>query len=224
MALMYNDKSVNENWHSCLTYKIMRENSDCNFLDGFTRKQYDSFRKMFISMVLNTDMATHFSNVEMLTNLFETHGSDISKWPSTAPALELMVHTADISNTMRPTNLAVQWSNRILQEFFEQGDRERALGRPISPLCDRDTVSLPSSQIGFVNYIVKPAFELMNRLVDIVEAIKNLDLYVEYWNDEAAKLKRASEESGGDQPNVSRASSARKSFMLKSKSRSLIVK
>lgn len=39
-----------------------------------------------------------------------------------------------------------------------QGDREAALGLPISPLMDRSKASLPFSQINFIEFIVAPLF------------------------------------------------------------------
>lgn len=36
----------------------------------------------------------------------------------------------------------------LLEEFFRQGDMERDLGLPFSPLCDRTTTLVAESQIG----------------------------------------------------------------------------
>lgn len=46
----------------------------------------------------------------------------------------------------------------MLQEFFEQGDRERAQGMPVSPMMDRENTSPPLSQINFIEFIVAPLF------------------------------------------------------------------
>ena len=52
----------------------------------------------------------------------------------------------------------VRWSLRVLEEFFNQGDREKDEGLPVTPLCDRATTSLPASQINFLEFIVTPLF------------------------------------------------------------------
>jgi hypothetical protein len=36
----------------------------------------------------------------------------------------------------------------LLEEFFRQGDKERELGLPFSPLCDRNNTLVAESQIG----------------------------------------------------------------------------
>jgi len=58
-----------------------------------------------------------------------------------------MIHCADLSNPMKPLNLYRQWTDRIMQEFFEQGDIERELGLDISPMCDRHTATVAKSQV-----------------------------------------------------------------------------
>ena len=53
---------------------------------------------------------------------------------------------------------ACRWSLRVMEEFFNQGDREKEEGLPITPLCDRGTTSLSASQINFLEFIVVPLF------------------------------------------------------------------
>ncbi len=57
-----------------------------------------------------------------------------------------MVHCADLSNTAKPLDLYTCWMNRLMDEFFLQGDRERAAGLDISPMCDRETATIEKSQ------------------------------------------------------------------------------
>lgn len=41
-----------------------------------------------------------------------------------------------------------KWTDRVMEEFFEQGDAEKDLGLPLSPLCDRNATVIPESQVG----------------------------------------------------------------------------
>jgi len=43
----------------------------------------------------------------------------------------------DISNPARLNETFLMWNNRILQEFFNQGEEEIKLGLPISHGCDK---------------------------------------------------------------------------------------
>ena len=59
-----------------------------------------------------------------------------------------MVHCADLSNPTKPLELYRQWTDRIMVEFFRQGDWEREKGMEISPMCDKHTASVEKSQVG----------------------------------------------------------------------------
>ena len=59
-----------------------------------------------------------------------------------------MLHCADISHPAKPWEIHKEWTLRLVNEFFRQGDMEKELGRPCSPLCDRNTTRIPESQIG----------------------------------------------------------------------------
>ena len=46
------------------------------------------------------------------------------------------------------------------QELFLQGDRERALGQPISPLMDRTNAGIQKSQTGFFKVVALPMYQV----------------------------------------------------------------
>ena len=75
--------------------------------------------------------------------------------------LSVIIHSADVSNPTKPMDIYKQWAHRCVDEFFKQGDMEKRLGIPVSFNCDRDTVSLPQSQLGFMDAIVSPLFSVV---------------------------------------------------------------
>lgn len=79
--------------------------------------------------------------------------------------LQSLVHCADLSNPAKPLPLYRQWTERIMAEFFQQGDRERESGLDISPMCDKHTASVEKSQVGFIDYIAHPLWETWADLV-----------------------------------------------------------
>ena len=46
----------------------------------------------------------------------------------------------------------------IAQEMFRQGDREKSLGQPVSPLMDRARGGVTKSQTGFFNIVAIPIY------------------------------------------------------------------
>eukprot|EP00438_Fugacium_kawagutii_P015222 Skav206114 [mRNA] locus=scaffold172:3615:8144:+ [translate_table: standard] len=48
------------------------------------------------------------------------------------------------------------WVQKAMEENFLQGDEEKLLGLPVSPLNDREKATMSYSQIGFIEYLVAP--------------------------------------------------------------------
>lgn len=65
-------------------------------------------------------------------------------------AMSMVLHCADISHPAKEWDLHYRWTCQLLEEFFLQGDMEKKLGLPFSPLCDRNNTLIAESQIGKV--------------------------------------------------------------------------
>lgn len=72
--------------------------------------------------------------------------------------LQMALKCADICNPCRTWELSKQWSEKVTEEFFHQGDIEKKYHLGVSPLCDRQTESIANIQIGFMTYLVEPLF------------------------------------------------------------------
>ncbi len=66
-------------------------------------------------------------------------------------ALALVLHSADISHPGKPWSIHHAWTESLMEEYFKQGEKEKELGLPCSPLCDRDNTLIAESQIGMMN-------------------------------------------------------------------------
>ncbi|CAL2027662.1 unnamed protein product [Caenorhabditis brenneri] len=168
-AMLYNDRSVLENHHVSSCFRLMKED-DKNILTHLTRDEYKELRNMVIEIVLATDMSTHFMQIKTMKSMLSLpEGIDKNK------ALCLIVHACDISHPAKPWNLHERWTEGVLEEFFRQGDLEASMGLPYSPLCDRHTVHVADSQIGFIDFIVEPTMVVCGELlVKMVEPLVSL--------------------------------------------------
>merc|ERR1712107_930162 len=70
--------------------------------------------------------------------------------------LQLLLHIADVSNPMKTFELNVLWAERVVDEFFAQGDAEKKLGIPVGMLNDRDKINRPGAEHGFIVFLVSP--------------------------------------------------------------------
>uniref|UniRef100_A0AAR2J5C7 Phosphodiesterase n=1 Tax=Pygocentrus nattereri TaxID=42514 RepID=A0AAR2J5C7_PYGNA len=170
LALMYNDESVLENHHLAVGFKLL-QGENCDIFQNLSKKQRQTLRRMVIDMVLATDMSKHMSLLADLKTMVETKKVTSSgvllldNYTDRIQVLRNMVHCADLSNPTKPLDLYRQWTDRIMDEFFHQGDRERERGMEISPMCDKHTASVEKSQVGFIDYIVHPLWETWADLV-----------------------------------------------------------
>ncbi|XP_012683222.2 cAMP-specific 3',5'-cyclic phosphodiesterase 4D isoform X2 [Clupea harengus] len=182
LALMYNDVSVLENHHLAVGFKLLQE-ENCDIFQNLSMKQRQSLRKMVIDMVLATDMSKHMNLLADLKTMVETKKVTslgvllLDNYSDRIQVLQNMVHCADLSNPTKPLELYRQWTDRIMVEFFTQGDRERDKGMEISPMCDKHNASIEKSQVGFMDYIVHPLWETWADLVhpDAQEILDTLE-------------------------------------------------
>jgi hypothetical protein len=74
-----------------------------------------------------------------------------------------------------------------LKEYWNQGDHERDRGLAVSYLMDRYTVNTAKSQVGFINVIVQPLYEVIKSFLPEVQiCIKALEENKALWNDKVA--------------------------------------
>uniref|UniRef100_A0A674EGC6 Phosphodiesterase n=1 Tax=Salmo trutta TaxID=8032 RepID=A0A674EGC6_SALTR len=183
LALMYNDESVLENHHLAVGFKLLQEDN-CDIFQNLTKKQRQSLRRMVIDMVLATDMSKHMSLLADLKTMVETKKVTSSgvllldNYTDKIQVMRNMVHCADLSNPTKSLDLYRQWTDRIMNEFSHQGDRERERGIEISPMCDKHTASVEKSQVSFIDYIVHPLWETWADLVhpdaqDILDTLED---------------------------------------------------
>ncbi|CAL8370288.1 unnamed protein product [Boreogadus saida] len=183
LALMYNDESVLENHHLAVGFKLLQEDN-CDIFQNVCKKQRQMLRRMVIDMVLATDMSKHMSLLANLKTMVETKKVTSSgvllldNYTDRMQVLRNMVHCADLSNPTKSLDLYRQWTDRIMEEFFHQGDRERQRGMEISPMCDKHTASVERTQVGFIDYIVHPLWETWADLVhpdaqDILDTLED---------------------------------------------------
>jgi len=213
LALRYNDKSILESFHVSYAFQLLfssnssssndndNEKVDLNIFQNMGIKQFQECRQMMIDAVLDTDMAAHFTRLQAIEDIppkeeWDFSGGDDSTINDVAPLRDMSwmlmtfaMHVADISNNAKDKGIAVQWTDRVLTEFFRQGDKEKEMGLPVSPLCDRETTSRPDSQLGFIEYIIRPSFRALEKHSPFIstDVIPIIDANYKYWLEEKAK-------------------------------------
>ncbi|XP_032595164.1 calcium/calmodulin-dependent 3',5'-cyclic nucleotide phosphodiesterase 1 isoform X3 [Drosophila grimshawi] len=164
-ALLYNDRAVLENHHVSASFRLMRDD-EANILSHLSREEFKELRTLIIDMVLATDMTYHFQQLKIMRNLLTLQEPTIDK----SKALSLVLHCCDISHPAKHWDVHHRWTMLLLEEFFRQGDLEKELGLPFSPLCDRKNTLVAESQIGFIDFIVEPSMSIMSDMLEHILA------------------------------------------------------
>ena len=155
-ALLYNDRSVLENYHSATAWTLFFSDSDYNWLRSLDPAEFRRFRFLVIELVLATDLKRHFDilaefnakvcrlqavpvSLYSCLQVNETASPGIDWFSETDRLLvmQMIIKLADINGPCKRHDLHIQWTHRIAEEFYEQGDDEARLGMPISPFMDR---------------------------------------------------------------------------------------
>lgn len=147
--------SVLENHHWRSTIGMLRES---RLLAHLPKEMTQDIEQQLGSLILATDINRQN---EFLTRLkAHLHNKDLrlENVQDRHFMLQIALKCADICNPCRIWEMSKQWSERVCEEFYRQGDLEQKFELEISPLCNQQKDSIPSIQIGFMTYIVEPLF------------------------------------------------------------------
>ena len=201
IAVRYNDKSVLENFHVAETFNLINSHVEYNIFSDLDKTESSLMRKKIIQCVLSTDMVHHadqFSFLKMCIDknsiskgknahkIFENL-EGLKKSEMQQNFMDTLIHMADISNPTKPFEIYSIWAERVMNEFYLQGDKEKELGLPVSFLCDRDTTTIPQGQLGFIEGVVSHFFSTIN------EIFPGLQFCIDNLNENNKKFKEFKE-------------------------------
>lgn len=100
--------------------------------------------------------------------------------------MQLLLKCADLANVVRPLEIADSWGVRIMEEFYQQGEKELALGLPLTTFPNRKNFDyiFARHQSGFLVNVVRPLFDVFTQLTDaatreeiLLSAAENADAW-----------------------------------------------
>ncbi|KRX06400.1 hypothetical protein PPERSA_05013 [Pseudocohnilembus persalinus] len=181
LAIKYNDIAVLENFHLASSFELMM-NEELDVCANFSSQNFQKFREMSINMVLATDMSKHFTDIAKAKGRLSQDDFDITS-KDKAMCMELILHAADVSNPIKPWDVCFQWTEKVMEEFWDQGDKEKAEDLPVTYLCDRYTTNMAKSQGGFIDFVVKPLYEVLaNFLPEVSNILSNFENNKDNWS------------------------------------------
>ncbi|KAK2519856.1 Pde7a isoform A [Columba livia] len=145
LATLYKNTSVLENHHWRSAVGLLRES-------GLFAHMSLENRQLMESQIGDLILATDISQQNEYLSMFRSHLDRGDLCLENANhrhfILQMALKCADICNPCRTWELSKQWSEKVTEEFFHQGDIEKKYHLGVSPLCDRQTETIANIQIG----------------------------------------------------------------------------
>ncbi|KAM9820508.1 high affinity cAMP-specific and IBMX-insensitive 3',5'-cyclic phosphodiesterase 8B [Neosynchiropus ocellatus] len=200
LAILYNDTAVLESHHAALAFQLTSRDSKSNIFKSMDRTQFRTLRQAIIDMVLATEMTRHFEHVSKFVNsinkpmAIEQPGTCSVSGDGEGPASfrnspenrllikRMLIKCADVANPCRPTELCIEWAGRISEEYFAQTDEEKRQGLPVvMPVFDRNSCSVPKSQLSFIDYFINDMFDAWDAFASLPGLMEHLSENYRYW-------------------------------------------
>lgn len=169
LGILFKNQSVMETHHCSVAIDIISK-EPCNVFAVLDTVEYKNMWSLIISLILITDMAKHFDFLKMLNADLDKGPLDPTVAEDRLKMMQCILKCSDISNVSRPFELADKWCDVLCEEFFRQGDLEKASGMEYtSTNNDREHLDKPKSQIGFYTFVCLPLYETSARLFPVLQ-------------------------------------------------------
>ncbi|CAH2103277.1 unnamed protein product [Euphydryas editha] len=182
LAAMYTTSPL-EHHHFNITVTILQQDGH-NIFSHLSSDEYKDILRYIRHCILATDLAAFFPN---LAKLKEIHAgkSSYPKFNWAVPghrdlAMAISMTAADLSASTKPWDIQLKTVKVIFEEFYDQGDKEKAAGKTPIPMMDRNKPEeQPASQVGFLSQICIPCYNMLYKILPktkpmYVMSLKNL--------------------------------------------------
>ncbi|KAL0021983.1 hypothetical protein WJX77_002623 [Trebouxia sp. C0004] len=199
LAVMYNDISPLENHHVAAAVRVMLR-PECFFCQNLSKdtpyRPVVVNQVLGTDMKKHFDITSRFqtafkrsapnsaSSSEARANSTTATGSGTARqapatdgidWDNVKAddkmlVFQMLLKCADIGHLAAAPDTHKRWAYQLEEEFFQQGDREKEIGLPVSPLMDRSNKGgITRSQMGFFSIVGLPMFKAM---ADVFEGVQ----------------------------------------------------
>ena len=163
--MRYNGISVLENMHLSEAMQLLLSESRINFLSHLSSDLFVDFYGLVVQLVLATDMSKHIEITSQFSALVNAGELSPGNKMHRLLLMKMFLKFADISNPSRTWSSCRMWADCVMREFFGQGDRERILGLPISPMMNRESTNVSKCQAAFIEFAVIPTSEIIAKVI-----------------------------------------------------------
>eukprot|EP00002_Diphylleia_rotans_P039577 TRINITY_DN9204_c0_g1_i5.p2 TRINITY_DN9204_c0_g1~~TRINITY_DN9204_c0_g1_i5.p2 ORF type:complete len:140 (-),score=31.73 TRINITY_DN9204_c0_g1_i5:113-532(-) len=128
-------------------------------------------------------MAQHFEMTTKLKGTLELSEMSREHREFRGIIISSILHSADLSNPVRPWRISSKWSRMLREEFSLQVSKEKELSIPVTSfMVISNDAALAKNEIGFIDFVVRPWWETMISLFpDLKTCLERLSDNREQW-------------------------------------------
>ncbi|XP_050417227.1 cGMP-dependent 3',5'-cyclic phosphodiesterase isoform X1 [Patella vulgata] len=158
-ALYSSEGSVMERHHFAQSMCILNTEG-CNIFENLSSMHYTQVLDLMREIILATDLAHHLRILKSLKEI-ANNGYNTESSRDVKLLLCLSMTSCDLSDQTKNWKNTKHIASLVYQEFFSQGDLEKALGQNPLEMMDRDRACIPDLQISFLDNIALPVYEVL---------------------------------------------------------------
>ncbi|XP_074038739.1 probable 3',5'-cyclic phosphodiesterase pde-5 isoform X2 [Leptinotarsa decemlineata] len=170
LAAIYSTSTM-EHHHFNQTVTILQQEGH-NIFSRLTNKDYKQILGLLKHCILATDLAAFFPNKSKLASIVKASEFSWNNLEHRRLLQAIAMTGSDLSASAKPWKIQKETVKVIFEEFYDQGDAERAAGRNPIPMMDRNRPEeQPASQVGFLTGICIPCYDLLYTLIPETKAL-----------------------------------------------------
>ncbi|XP_018325357.1 probable 3',5'-cyclic phosphodiesterase pde-5 isoform X2 [Agrilus planipennis] len=164
IAAIYSTSTM-EHHHFNQTVTILQQEGH-NIFAKLSNSEYKQMLGLLKHCILATDLALFFPNKAKLTEIVEQKAFSWDDEEHRLLLLAISMTSSDLCASAKPWDIQTETVKVIFEEFYQQGDAERAAGRQPIPMMDRyQPDQQAASQVGFLTGICIPCYTLLYTII-----------------------------------------------------------
>lgn len=191
LARRYKNLSIIEN-HSLTITKELLAKPEFDILPKDEHHKSATAHELLNQLVLSTDFSWHKVFIDELSEGLATNHNSYNDPDFLSLISRTLIKSADISNTSKPYDQARIWGERVMNEFWAQGEMEKKMNLPVGPLNDSETTEFNSTQAGFIKFAARELFELLAKVENQTgELLKQLNFNQQAYEQAAEEARKS---------------------------------
>ncbi|XP_071445047.1 cAMP and cAMP-inhibited cGMP 3',5'-cyclic phosphodiesterase 10A-like, partial [Hetaerina americana] len=163
------EKSQLENRHYYLAAQLIQE---MGLFQHLNSAEYGRLMDEIKYNIIATDLAVFLERRRTIMNSMKRNASQLSVKQNRLLMKSILMTACDLSSNCKPFSVVKEVIEKLCEEYYLQGDKEKELGLCPVGIMDRDLHSrLPEEEVNFYSAIVLPCYSLLTTLIPNTEPL-----------------------------------------------------